>query len=115
MDRVERFLCAELIREQIFEHFRQEVPYATAIEVESFEERSATHDVRLEAVIFVERQSQKAILIGKGGAAIKKIGIGAREEIAKLLGCTVHLQLTVRVADEWTRSPAGRRRFGYEP
>ena len=80
-----------------------------------FEERAEQGDVRLEAVIFVERESQKAILIGKGGAAIKKIGTAARAEIGRLLDCPAHLQLTVRVADEWTRKPAGRRRFGYEP
>lgn len=114
-DRPERFLCAELIREQIFRHFHQEIPYATAVEVVSFEERPERGDVRLEAVIFVERDSQKAIVIGKGGAAIKQIGTHARLEISRLLGCPVHLQLTVRVAEGWTRSEAGRRRFGYEP
>jgi GTPase len=113
-DRPERFLCAELIREQVFLCFRQEVPYSTAVEVVAFEERAEQKDVRIEAVIFVERESQKAILIGKGGSAIKKIGTAARGEIAQLLDCPAHLQLTVRVADEWTRKPASRRRFGYE-
>ncbi len=113
-DRAERFLAAELIREQVFERCRQEIPYSTAVEVIRFEDRPERKDVRLEAVIHVERESQKAILIGKGGASIKAIGTAAREQIGRLLDCKVHLQLTVHVETNWTRSPTARRRLGYD-
>lgn len=113
-DQAERFLASELIREQIFLRCKQEVPYATAIEIERFQERPDRQDVFIEAVIHVERDSQKAIIIGKGGSMIKEIGIAAREEIGQLLHCPVHLKLTVHVEENWTHSPAGRRKFGYE-
>lgn len=113
-DRAERFLAAELIREQVFRQAHQEVPYSTAVEIERFEERADRHSVTIEAGIFVERDTQKAIVIGHNAQRIKEIGIRARDEIGRLLGCTVHLSLTVRVASDWSRSPGGRRRFGYE-
>jgi GTP-binding protein Era len=113
-DRPERFLAAELVREQVFLHCRQEVPYSTAVEVIGFEERSDRGDVVIEALIHVERASQRAILVGKRGATIKMIGTAARQAIGRLLGCTVHLKLTVHVERDWTHSPQGRRRLGYE-
>lgn len=113
-DRAERFLAAELIREQVFRQCREEVPYATAVEILSFDERSGRTDVRIEATIHLERESQKAIVVGAKGARIKEIGTIARAEIGKLLDCTVHLNLTVRVSPDWSRTTAGRRRFGYE-
>ena len=113
-DRAERFLAAELIREQVFSRCRQEVPYSAAIEVERFEERPTRGDIMIEALIHVERDSQKAIVVGKQGAMIKAIGTAAREAIAQLVGCPVPLKLTVHVEREWTRSPAGRRKLGYD-
>ena len=113
-DRAERFVVAELIREQVFLLCRQEVPYSTGVEVLRFTERKQQKDVVIEAVIQTERDSQKAILVGKKGSMIKRIGIAAREEIAQLLGCPVHVKLTVRVEQDWTNTTAGRKRLGYE-
>jgi GTP-binding protein Era len=113
-DQAERFMAAELIREQVFRRCRLEIPYATAVEIESFEERQATGDVCIEATIHVEQESQKAILIGKHGAMIKAIGSAARQEMSHLLGVPVHLRLTVHVQPGWSRSPSGRRKLGYE-
>jgi GTP-binding protein Era len=113
-DRSERFLVEELIREQVFQRAGQEVPYSVAVEVECFEDRRERGDVLIEAIIHTERDSQKAILVGKGGQQVKAIGTAARAEIARLLGCTVHLKLTVHVERNWTRSPGGRRKLGYD-
>jgi GTP-binding protein Era len=113
-DQAERFIAAEFIREQVFVQSREEVPYSTAVEIERFEERMEQADVVIEAAIYVERESQKAILIGHRGGRVKEIGSRARQQIGELLDCPVHLQLTVRVADDWTKNPAERRRFGYE-
>lgn len=113
-DRSERFLVEELIREQVFQRAGQEVPYSVAVEVERFEDRRERGDVLIEALIHTERDSQKAILVGKGGQQVKAIGTAARAEIARLLGCTVHLKLTVHVERNWTRSPGGRRKLGYD-
>jgi GTPase len=113
-DRAERFLAAELVREQVFLCCRQEVPYSTAVEVVRFDERPERGDVCIEALIHVERDSQRAILVGKRGATVKKIGMAARQEIAQLLGCTVHLKLTVHLEQDWSHSPQSRRRLGYE-
>ncbi len=113
-DRAERFLAAELIREQVFHRCHQEVPYATAVEVVRFDERPRTGDVAIEAIIHVERDSQKGILIGRKGSMIKQIGASARQEIGAILGCQVHLKLTIHVEREWTRSVEGRRRLGYD-
>ncbi|MCK5800039.1 MAG: GTPase Era [Deltaproteobacteria bacterium] len=113
-DRAERFLAAEMIREQVFVQCREEIPYATAVEIERFEERHDRGDVHIDATIYVERETQKAIVVGAKGARIKEIGTLARQEIARLLGCLTHVKLTVRVSTDWTRSVAARRRFGYE-
>jgi GTP-binding protein Era len=113
-DRAERFLVAELIREQVFLQCQQEIPYATAIDVERFEERAERSEILIQARIYVERDGQKAIVIGQRGARIKEVGSKAREEISRLLGCNVHLLLEVQVARDWTRVPGQRRRFGYE-
>ena len=113
-DRAERFVAAELIREQIYRRCHQEVPYSVAIEIDRFEERPKQEDVVIDATIFVERESQKPILIGRGGSTIKSIGTSARQAIGRLLNCPVHVTLTVRVETNWTRTPSARRRFGYE-
>jgi GTP-binding protein Era len=113
-DRAERFLAGEFVREQLFHQLGEELPYATAVVVESFEERPERGDVVIAAVVFVERDSQKAIVVGKGGARIKEVGQRARQSIAGLLGCPVHLTLHVKVAKNWSREPRGIRDMGYE-
>jgi len=114
----ERELCAELIREQILRQTEQEVPYSAAVLVEGFDESEREVGprglVRISATVLVERDSQKAIVIGRGGARLKEIGSKAREQIEKLLGCKVFLQLHVRVEKDWTRTARGLRRAGYE-
>jgi GTPase len=113
-DRAERFLAAELIREQLFLQLGQELPYAAAVTVEELEDRSERGDVVIGAVIHVERDSQKGIVVGKGGQRIKEVGARAREAISQLFGCPVHLRLFVRVTDNWSRGRAGLRDMGYE-
>jgi GTP-binding protein Era len=115
-DQTERVLCAELIREQIYRQTRQEIPYSVAIEIEEFDETQRTEPrpkVRISALLFVERESQKGILIGKKAALLKAIGTAARREIESLLGAKVFLALVVRVEDHWSESPRALRRFGY--
>jgi GTP-binding protein Era len=112
-DRSERFLAGELVREQLFLRLRQEIPYATAVLVENWEERPDAGDVVIDATILVEREAQKAIVVGKGGHMIKDVGTAARAEITKLLGRPAHLRLHVKVAPEWSSSPADIARLGY--
>ena len=111
-DRAERFLAAELVREQLFRQLGAELPYASAVTVEDFEDRRS--DIVIMAVVWVERDSQKAIVIGKGGHQIKKVGERARAALAELFGCPVHLKLHVKVSADWSRKPRGIRDMGYE-
>jgi GTP-binding protein Era len=117
-DRQETDLVAELIREQLLRQTGQEVPYSTAVLIEVFDESERNVGprglVRIAAAILVERESQKPIVIGKGGARLKEIGTAARREIERLLGAKVFLQLHVRVEPGWTRTEKGLRRAGYE-
>lgn len=99
----ERVLAAELIREKVFLMTKQEVPYATAVEILSFEEKSKM--VSISADIWVDRDSQKGILVGRGGEMIKKIGTAARVDIEKLLGCKVFLDLNVKLKEGWREKP----------
>jgi GTPase len=112
-DRSERFLAAELIREQLFVRLRQEIPYATAVVVDNWQERSESGDVVIDATILVEREPQKAIVVGKGGAMIRDVGTSARAEITRLIGRPVHLRLHAKVDPDWTSSAAGIARLGY--
>ena len=112
-DRPLRFLVAELIREAAFEELEQELPYQLAAEVEDYDE-SREDLVRIAADLIVERESQKPMAIGRGGARIKAIGTRARREIEKLVGCKVHLALRVKVEPRWTRKPARVRALGYD-
>jgi GTP-binding protein Era len=115
-DRTERFLVTELVREQLFLLLRQEVPYGVAVVIESWEERArqdGTNDVVIEAAILVERDSQKAIVVGKGGSMIREIGTVARAQITDLLQRPAHLKLHVKVDPEWTTSPEALARLGY--
>jgi GTP-binding protein Era len=110
----ERFIVAEMVREQILMHTRDEVPYGVAVVVERFQENPARNMVGIDAVIHVERDSQKRILVGKGGSMIRRIGQAARGEIERLLGVKVHLELFVHVQKNWTSSGRLLKQFGYE-
>jgi GTP-binding protein Era len=117
-DQAERLIVAELVREQVFRQTSEEVPYGVAVEIEEFDEsrRGGSRPlVRILSTLHVERQSQKGILIGKGGSKLKAIGSSARREIETLLGCQVFLGLNVRVEENWTTSEQAVRRFGYGP
>ena len=98
-DQSERALVAELVREKVLQHAGQEVPYASAVEIEQFETKPKL--TRVAAAIYCEREGQKAILIGKGGQMLKKIGAAARYEIEKRLGTKVYLELFVKVRPGW--------------
>jgi len=111
-DRTERFLAGELVREQLFLRLHQELPYATAVVVENWNERDKG-DVVIDATIVVDRESQKAIVVGRHGSMIREVGTAARKEIADLVGKPVHLRLNVRVEEGWTTSPAGLAEAGY--
>lgn len=106
-DKSERFIVGELIRERVLAHARQELPFSTAVVVEKFDEseRETRNFVKIIATIIVERESQKAIVIGRGGQMIKKIGTEARKEIEAFLGAKVYLDLFVRVQERWRDLP----------
>jgi GTPase len=109
-----RFLAAELVREKVFRLTGQEIPYAVAVTTDLFEAIPGKSDVwRIVATIHVERESQKAILIGKGGERLKQIGTDARLEIERLLEARVFLELFVRVEKNWSRNTKALRKFGY--
>ena len=110
-DLPERFLCAEIIREKVFRLTGDEIPYATAVTIDVFSEEPKL--VRIEAAIHVERDSQKGIIIGKGGAKLKEIGSAARADLEVFLGTKVFLQTFVRVQKNWTRDGKSLRNFGY--
>lgn len=108
-DQAERQIAAEYVREQVMLHTRQEIPYSVAVEVEEFDEsgrREGGGLVRVSAVIWVERESQKGIVIGKRGAMLKAIGTAARKSLERLLACKVFLALTVKVEERWTERQA---------
>jgi GTP-binding protein Era len=103
-DLPERFFVAEMVRERILHHTREEIPYATAVVIESFKEE--TDIVRIQAAILVERENQKAILIGRGGSMLKRVGSEAREQIEAFLGTRVFLGLFVKVRERWRENEA---------
>jgi len=112
-DSAERFIVAEMIREKVFRLTGEEIPYATAVTVDAFKEARKGKMVRITATIHVERDSQKGMVIGRGGKKLKQIGQAAREDIEKLLGVGVFLELFVRVQKNWTRDTRALRKFGY--
>ncbi|MEQ8664389.1 MAG: GTPase Era [Rhodospirillales bacterium] len=103
-DMPERQLAAEITREQLFRQLHQELPYATTVETESWQQRP-DGSIAIDQVIFIERQSQRAIVLGKGGSRIKSLGTAARKELSELLECTVHLKLFVKVREKWGDDP----------
>lgn len=111
-DKPMRFFVAEIIREKILLHFRQEIPYATQVVVESFKEFPQI--TKIAATIFVERESQKPIIIGNKGQAIKRIGIEARKDIEKFVDAKVYLELFVKVNKDWRSNPSKLKSFGFD-
>lgn len=109
-----RFLVAELIREQVFLQMQQEIPYSAAVEIELFRDPAEGNPItRIRAAIIVEKDSQKAMVIGKGGRRIKEIGRRSREKIERLVEGKVYLELFVRVEKNWTKDREKIRKFGY--
>lgn len=111
-DRPEYFVVAELIREQLLHQTKDEIPHATAVMVEQMSKYEA-NKLQIEATIYVERPTQKGIVIGQGGQMLKKIGIGSRKEIEELLGERVNLKLWVKVQKNWRKDPLFLSRIGY--
>lgn len=112
-DLPERFIAGEMIREKVFRLTGEEVPYAVAVTIDAFKEEKGGRLVKILATIHVERNSQKGIVIGKGGAKLKQIGEAARREIERMVGCQVFLKLFVRVQKNWSRDSKAMARFGY--
>ncbi len=110
-DKSERFICAEIIREKIFLNYQQEIPYSSEVVVTSFKE--AEDIIRIEAEIFVERNSQKGILIGKKAESIKRVGVQARKDMEAFFGKKVHLETFVKVEKDWRKDDRKLSRFGY--
>jgi GTP-binding protein Era len=111
-DQTEREIAAELIREQVLLHTREEVPHSVAVVVEEFKQRDSGA-IYIAANIHVERSSQKGILIGKGGQMLRRIGAAARKEIERMVGGGVYLDLWVKVSKNWRRDPKQIKRMGY--
>lgn len=109
----DRFLASEIIREKIFEFYGEEIPYATTVEIEEYKEREKGKDF-VKAIIYVERGSQKGIIIGKNGDAIKRVGVLAREEMEKQVDRQVYLELVVKVMEKWRKDKNKLKRLGYK-
>ena len=112
-DRSERFIAAEMIREQIILLTRQEIPYALAVVVDSFKEAPKNNLLRIQATIYVEKDSQKGILIGRQGSMLKKIGTAARLSLETFFATRVYLELLVKVRKDWTKDAKLLKEFGY--
>ncbi len=111
-DRSERFFMQEIIREKILLHYQKEIPYSSEVEVEEFIESDDI--IKIRALIFVERDSQKGIIIGKNGSALKRVGTEARQEAEEFFGKKIFLELFVKVAKDWREKDTSLRRFGYQ-
>jgi GTP-binding protein Era len=110
-DRYERFFAAEMIREKIFLYYEQEIPYSCEVGIESFKDE--TQIIRISAMIYVERDSQKGIVIGKAGSSLKKVGMEARKDMEKFFGKKIFLETRVKVAENWRKQKTRLRQFGY--
>ena len=104
-DQTERFLASEIVREKVFLLTRQEIPYGVAVTIDEFTEKEDKNLIVISATIHTERDSHKGILIGKRGAMLKEIGQRAREELEKIFGCRIFLELFIRVDPDWTQNP----------
>jgi GTPase len=112
-DRSPQFIAQEIIREQLYHQLGKELPYACAVQIETWTERKG--EVVIGAVIVVERDTQKPIVVGRAGSRIKELGIAARVALAEALGKPVHLSLFVKVLAEWSRDARGIEKLGYKP
>jgi GTPase len=111
-DQSERFLASEIVREKVFLLTREEIPYGVAVTIDEFTEKQEKNLIVIAATIHTERDSHKGILIGKRGAMLKEIGKQAREELEKLLGCRIFLEIFVRVDLDWTQNPHSLTEMG---
>ena len=112
-DQPERFIASEIIRETVIRNTYQEIPYSVAVSIDQFKEKADRNLIVIRATIHVEKPSQKGIIIGKKGAALKKIGSDARKEIENFLGAKVYLECWVHVEKNWTKSQTALRKLGY--
>lgn len=110
-NRSERFFAAEIIREKIFHYYNQEIPYSTEVGIEDFKDEESI--IRIRATLFVERDSQKGILIGHGGSMLKKVGTDARKDMEVFFGKKIFLETHVKVVVDWRKQKDKLRRFGY--
>lgn len=110
-DRPERFFASEILREKIFLNYEEEVPYSCEVAINSFKDEKDI--IRISAQIYVERDSQKGILIGKGGSSLKKVGTEARKDMEAFFGKKIFLETHVKVADDWRKQKDRLRQFGY--
>lgn len=110
-DKTERFFAAEIIREKIFLNYRQEIPYSTDVAITDFKEEEKI--IRIRAEIFVERHSQKGIIIGKKGSALKKVGIEARKDLEEFFDKQVYLETHVKILENWRRKEGQLRKLGF--
>jgi GTP-binding protein Era len=111
-DKPERFFAAEMVREKIFKLYKKEIPYSCEVVIEEFKEEQDI--IRIRGIIYVERNSQKGIVIGQGGEALKKVGTWAREEMEKFFQKKVFLEMYVKVNENWRTDPKALSRFGYQ-
>ena len=111
-DKPERFFAAEMVREKIFKLYKKEIPYSCEVVIEEFKEEADI--IRIRGIIYVERNSQKGIIIGQGGEALKKLGTWAREEMEKFFQKKVFLEMYVKVNENWRTDPKALSRFGYQ-
>lgn len=110
-DKPERFFVNEIIREKILMHYKKEIPYSVEIDTEEFFEEKEI--IRMRSIIMVERETQKGIIIGHKGAALKRVGVEARQDLEKFFGKQVHLELYVKVNKNWRNDSRQLKRFGY--
>ena len=110
-DRTERFFASEIIREKIFMNYEEEIPYSAEVAINSFKEEPDI--IRISATIYVERDSQKGIIIGKGASAIKKVGVEARKDMEVFFKKKIFIETHVKVADNWRKHSARLKQFGY--
>lgn len=111
-DRNERFFCSEMIREKLLTHYQQEIPYSIEVVVDEFKQKKSL--IKISAIIYCERDSQKVIIIGKKGLGLKRIGTEARRDMEKFLDQKVFLELFVKVREKWRDNDTQLRRFGYK-
>jgi GTP-binding protein Era len=111
-DKPERFFVNEKIREKILMHYKKEIPYAVEVDTEEFFEEEKI--IRMRSVIMVERETQKGILIGHKGSALKRVGVESRKDLEQFFGKQVHLELYVKVNKNWRSNQQQLRRFGYQ-